>query len=291
LTATAGIISAITGLLVAFHQIGVFTPKDQLPNVPSVPSPIDPSKVPPKFLTPGKKTVFYDDFSNSQIGPSWKILEPNPSKWTLQPQTNSLLIITEKGSIAETNKDLRNQFVLNIELPKRNFEVIVKASFQILGTSNRLSIGLFKDDDNFLELTYWGQEESDTTRKVFNQLDKDFYRIFRFVKEEMGQRHNFLTERNQQGKGSDSSPRKFLLKIEREGHQYTGFYAFTDDPRPAESLDNVRWIKLGTHTWIDFNGKLSLWAANANLNIYEQGPPPEVAAEFDFVLIRERQEG
>jgi hypothetical protein len=234
-----------------------------------------------------RTAYFFDDFSGDKLNPSWKVLDPNPSKWTLQSNKRSLLIITERGSISGSFRNLKNQFVLDRSMPKRNYEVIAKASFQIQGTLNRISIALFRDDENFLELSYWGEPVSDT---LFSggRVHDDFYRTVSFVKEEGGQRHSLTSTKDKAAKGPSDSPRPFLLKIERDGNQYTGYYAPFSPARPPQNIDDVSWVKIGTHALINFDGKLSLWANNGNADIYQKGPPPEVAAEFDFVLVRER---
>jgi len=72
------------------------------------------------------------------------------------------------------------------------------------------------------------------------------------------------------------------------GHAVYVYFARFPTDRPPENIDQVRWYKLGTHASIDFDGNLSLWARNGNSNVHGQGGPREVAAEFDFVLIREK---
>jgi len=299
LTAAAGIITAVTGLIVALSQTGFFGSTDQPPSPKlakppaTAPSAVKP-RIPPAAETTSsllggaaKTAYFVDDFSGDKLKPHWKILDPNPGKWTLQPGKNSLLIITEKGSIAGSNRNLKNQFVLDLGMPKGNYEIIVKASMQIQGTGNTISIGLFRDDDNFLELSYWGRPSSNIGFPD-GVVDVDFYRTRMFVKEERGKRFAFMKETTPPSKGPSISPQTFLLKIERDGNQYTGSFAFLNPARPPQPIDDVSWIKVGTHAWIDFDSKFSLWARNIPGNIVGKGPPPEVAAEFDFILIRER---
>jgi hypothetical protein len=234
-----------------------------------------------------RTAYFFDDFSGDKLKSDWKVLDPNPSKWTLQSNKSSLLIITEEGSISGSFRNLKNQFVLDRSMPKGNYEVIAKALFQIQGTLNSMSIALFRDDENFLELSYWGKPANDALFSR-DQVDDDFYRTVSFVKEEGGQRKPLTVMKDKAAKGPSDSPQPLLLKIERDGHQYTGYYAPFSPARPPQNIDDVSWLKIGTHALIDFDGKLSLWANNGNAKIYRKGPPPEVAAEFDFILIRER---
>lgn len=287
LTATAGIITALTGLIVALNQSGLFAKKEEAhteltrkvkPETGSRP------KTTSSLIPDAAKALFFDDFSGEQLNPRWKILNHNPSKTSVQPKNGKLLIVTERGSIAGTATNLKNQYVLDLSLPTGNYEIIAKASLQIQSTHNSISLGLFKDDDNFLELTYWGRPSTDI--EFSEGVDNEFYRVVSFVKEELGRRTAFSTGNSKDARGPRKESWHFLFKIERSGNEYIGYFASFSTERPPENIDQVRWHKLGTHVWIDFDGKLSLWATNRNSNIHGKGRPREVAAEFDFVLLR-----
>jgi hypothetical protein len=289
LTATAGIITAVTGLIVALNQSRLFGTKEEAhteltgnvkPQLGSTP------KTTSSMIPDAAKALFFDDFSGGQLDPRWKILNHNPSKTTLQPKKGTLLIVTERGSIRGTAANLKNQYVLSLSLPKGNYEVIAKASLQIQSTYNSISLGLFKDDDNFLEIIYWGRPSTDI--QFPDGVDNDFYRTVSFTKEERGQGRGFSTPKSADVHGPSQAPWHFLFKLERNGNEYTGYFAHFSTARPPENIEQVRWRKLGTHVWIDFDGKLSLWARNGNSKIHGNGLPREVAAEFDFVLIREK---
>jgi beta-xylosidase-like protein len=217
---------------------------------------------------------FADDFGGGKLGPKWKVIEEDKKKWSLQSNPRSLLVITQKGSIWGSAKDLKNQFILNVDLPKRNFEVIAKASFQIQNQHNSLSIAVYKDDDNFLEIGYWGQPWGYNVRRVPH-----------FTKEEGSQRNDLFADAR--GYGGSNSPENFYLKIERDSNQYSGYYSFVETKAP-DSIDDIRWTKIGTQAWINFDGKLAFWADNNNAEVPFGITSPEVAAEFDFVLIREK---
>jgi len=289
LTATAGIITAVTGLIVALNQSGLFAKKDEahteLTGI-AKPQPGSTPKTTSSMIPDAAKALFFDDFSGSRLDPRWKILNHNPSKTTLQPEKGTLLIVAERGSIRQRATNLKNQYVLNITLPKGKYEVIAKASLQIQSTYNSISLGLFKDDDNFLEIIYWGRPSTDI--QFPDGADSDFYRTVSFTKEELGQRSGFSTLKSADMHGSSKAPWHFLFKLERNGNEYTGYFAPFSTERPPETIDQVRWRKLGTHAWIDFDGKVSLWARNGNSKIHGKGRPREVAAEFDFVLVREK---
>ena len=218
------------------------------------------------FIKEGKGNNFVG-FGGNALDAKWKILEEDRKHWTLQ-SNKSLLIITQKGSIWGASKNLKNQFIWDRGLPKRDFEVIVKASIQIQGQGNSLSVALFRDDDNFLEIGYWGQPWGGNIRRVPY-----------FTKEQESQDFSIFPDRSVYGVAS--SPEVVYLKIEREGNQFNGYYAFVENKAP-DSIDDIRWTKIGTQAWINFDGRLSLYACNG------ESDAPEVAVQFDFVLIREK---
>ena len=215
---------------------------------------------------------FIDDFTSPRLGSEWQIIERDDRMWAIQPDESSLLIVTQKGSIWGEAANLKNQFVLDVDLPREDFEVIVKGSIQIQNQQNLMSVALFQDDNNFLEIGYWG--DPSVGYGVFPTLI--------FAKETDAQR-NVIVDRR--ASGPTESPETVFLRIERIGNQYSGYYSFVD-ARPPAMLDDIRWTKIGTHAWINFEGRLSLWADNSNTGLYGGGDPPEVAVEFDFVAIR-----
>ena len=288
LTAAAGTITAVTGLIVALNQSGLFGEKEEAPkeSTPKAKPPAPAPQAASSAIPGAANAPFFEDFSGNQLDPRWKIINHNPGKTALQPAKGTLLIVTEKGSIAGAATNLRNQYVLDWALPKGNSEVIAKASFQIQSTLNSLSLGLFKDDDNFLELFYWGRPSTDA--RFSDGVDSDFYRTVSFVKEERGRRAGFSSEKRADSRGPRKEPWHFLLKIERNGNEYTGYFARFPTDRPPHSIDQLRWNKLGTHVWVDFDGKLSVWAKNGNSSIHGKGRPRETAAEFDYIMFREK---
>ena len=205
---------------------------------------------------------FSDGFSGSQLGPDWKLMNADAQRWTMQPKKKSLLIITQTGTLSDS-KNLKNWLILNRDLPADDFEVIVEASIQIQGAGNQVTIALYGDDQNYLWMVFQG-DNSWIRRTPY--LGKCF------------QGKNTYFAGGSKGDGQAQQPERIFLKIEREENQYSGFYAYADQPT---SVDQIKWIKMGTLPWINFHGKLVLYAANY------QGAP-EVAAEFYSVLIRKK---
>jgi hypothetical protein len=194
------------------------------------------------------------------------VLEPDPKRWTLQSNPSSLLIVTQKGSIWGASKNLKNQFVLDVALPETNYDLIAKVAFYIQAQNNSCSLALLQDDDNFLELGYWGQPWGFNIR-----------RIPHFTKEDDGQRKVLFASEPREY-GAAASPEVLFFKLERAGSNYTGYYSFVENS-PPENIADIRWTKIGGQVWINANPKLSLYADNGS------GDAAEVGAQFEFVAI------
>ena len=141
---------------------------------------------------------------------------------------------------------------------------------------------MFQDDDNFIEIGYWGREY-----KYNLNMSVTISRQPHFTKEFQGKRNILLGSKR--GFGAVGSPETIFLKIERIGNQYNGYYSFVESAIP-KNIDDIRWTNLGSQTWINLRSKLSFWADNSNDRISTNGgwrDSAEVAAEFAFILIRE----
>lgn len=215
---------------------------------------------------PAAGAAFSEGFAGSKLPADWKLMNPDEQRWTLQPNKKSLLIITQNGLLTDS-KNLKNYLLLNRELPADDFELIVEESLQIQGAGNYAGIALFSDDQNYYWLDFQGDPWGGNIART-----PYFCKIFQ------GKATNFEGERKF---GHAEHPEHIFLKIEREGNQFSGSYAFADKPM---GVDEVPWVKLGTLPWINFHGKLMLAAAN-----FQDGP--EVSAEFYSVLIRKKQAG
>lgn len=273
LTAIAAIITAVTGLILALHQIGVFIGKEGQVDRSHSPQEMGDSQRSPKQLSTG---YFFDDFSAPTLGGEWMVLQGDNKKWWLEADNQKLVIKTQKGSLSESDKNLRNQFILNHKLPDADYEVIVKGVIQILSQHNSMSIALFQDDDNFLELGYSGE---------VGPINRSYImRVPHFVMEIEGQPNSILGKKPRWHPAD--APETIYLKIERIGNQYSGYYSFVESDTPV-NIENVRWTKIGTQAGIFHNAKLSIWAENGNKNVITGGLPKEVEVRFDFVMIRE----
>jgi tetratricopeptide (TPR) repeat protein len=214
---------------------------------------------------PFRAGVYSYSFSDSYLAPEWKMVNPDAQRWTLQPKNKSILIITQSGSLSDS-KNLKNWLILRRDLPTDDFEVIVAASIRIQNVGNELGVALFSNDQNYIYVKYSGESGLDIKRT------SHFGRVFQ------GQGGNSVFD----GKftfGSVQQVEPIFLKIDRGGNEYSGSYAYAD--KLGQSVDDVKWVSMGTLPWINFEGKLVLFAANF------QGAP-EVAAEFYSIQIRQK---
>src|SRR5690606_36340387 len=99
---------------------------------------------------------FFDDFDQPELNPDWQILHPDPNRWALQSAESSLLIVTQKGHMGGKENSLRNQFILSHNMPDTNFVMETRISLPIQHQKNGVSMGLWQDADNFLQIGYFG---------------------------------------------------------------------------------------------------------------------------------------
>ena len=219
---------------------------------------------------------FYEDFSSAKLSSDWKILSENKEKWGIDEDKNRLVILTEPGSISQGDKNLKNQFILQKALPKGDFEIIVGTSFQIKNQNNYINIALFEDDDNFLGFGYWGKPHG-----------YNVWKYSYFSKEQNGEAQ-VLTGPDR-GAYADPGPQNIYFKLTRSGGDFVVHIAFADHEATRENLPDVRWEKkLMRHTWLNFEGKLSLWASNTNQGVYSTDTSivPESAAAYNFIWVK-----
>jgi len=231
---------------------------------PALPDEKPKKESPPAAKPPAAGVLFSEGFAGSKLAADWKLMNADEQRWTLQPNKKSLLIITQNGLLTDS-KNLKNYLLLNRELPADDFELIVEESLQIQGVGNYAGTALFSDDKNYFWLDLQGDPWGDNIART-----PYFSKIFQ------GKATNFGGERRF---GRASQLEHIFLKVEREGNQYSGYYAYTDKPT---GIEEIAWVKLGTLPWINFHGKLMLAAAN-----FQDGP--EVSAEYYSVLIRKKQ--
>ena len=202
-----------------------------------------------------------DRFDGRTLPGHWTVMNPDPRRWTMQPEKKSLLIVAQTGVLSDS-KNLKNWLVLNKDLPSGDFEATVEASLQIQAVGNYALAGLFADDRNWFALIFsgdpWG---GNIVRRVhFGHMSEGTLNEFQ------DDPHRFDVARQ---------PERIFLKFERSGNQYSGSCAFANEAKDGE----LQWFKIGTLPGINFTGKLVLAAANSQ-------DAPQIAAEFYSVLIR-----
>ena len=217
--------------------------------------------------SPADGGAFRDDFEGSKLNPAWKILKEDKNRWTLEG--GKLVLVTQKGSIAEKQDDLRNQFILDRPLPD-NYTVNVKLAVTLRSHNNWAGFQIYLDKDNYLNLGYWAKPWGNNIwRQAFfsKEVEGQVNRL------EFGPRHiggeggtpqlDFIGGRN--------NPEAVWLRLEKRGSTFTASF----------SMDGAKWHKIGDHTMLRMgSARLSLAAANA------QADAAEVSAEFDFVEVQ-----
>jgi hypothetical protein len=136
-------------------------------------------------------------------------------------------------------------------LPAHDFEVKVEASFQPLG-NDRLGIALFSDDQNYFELAFHASRDDAGSMEI----------VPSFERRDHGQSSPPNPKVKAEEWNSAAAQRRHIwLKIERNGAQYSGSYAYA--PASGEKSDkSPSWIPVGTLAWIGFQGKLELFSCN-----------------------------
>ena len=214
---------------------------------------------------PGAGT-FRDEFEGTKLGPSWKILKEDKNRWAVEG--GKLLIITQKGGIWKKADNLKNQFVLERDLPA-DYVVTTKLATTLRSQNNWAALLIHLDKDHYLQLGYWGKPWGNNVyrRPFFAKEVAGEPNVLEFGPREVGgeagaPKIDFM--------GPRTSPETIWLRLEKRGSTFTG----------AFSMDGARWHKIGDHSMLRMGGaRLGLMASN------DQTDGAEVAAEFDFVEV------
>jgi hypothetical protein len=173
------------------------------------------------------------------------------------------------GTQVEVNVNLRNQFVLDRDLPA-DYAVTTRLAIPLRAQGNWAGVLVYLDANKYLMLGYWARPHGN------NLVRRPF-----FLKEIAGESNqleygSYTLERPGQPKvefiGAKKDAETIWLRLEKRGNAFTGSF----------SVDGQGWVKIGDHTVLRMGGaRLSLAAANG-----QAAGAAEVAAEFDFIEVQ-----
>ncbi|WP_416307720.1 hypothetical protein [Neptunicella sp. SCSIO 80796] len=231
------------------------------------------NQLPRAALRKNGEVFFFDDFDQPELNPDWQILQPDPNRWALQSAESSLLIVTQKGHMAGKENSLRNQFILSHNVPDENFVMETRVSLPIQHQKNGVSMGLWQDADNFLQIGYFGFPHG------YNVARQPY-----FNKELEGQANQQKVDIDRIG--GVKKAESIYLRIERTGNKYIGSFALPNDSDQPEQP--LKWRTIATHAVPKFSGRPAIWADNQDGKVYSLNTSisPEVPAEFDYLSIR-----
>ncbi|MBI1874547.1 MAG: hypothetical protein HYS05_11795 [Acidobacteria bacterium] len=217
--------------------------------------------------------TFREEFDGASLGSVWKILKEDKKRWFLD--AGKLVIVTQRGSIAQKQDTLRNQIILDRVLPA-DYTMTTKLAIPLRSQGNWAGIMDYVDRDNYLRVAYWAKPHGmNLWRKaVFNKEIASEANTLEFGPRRLGREKDpssidFV--------GGRRDPETIWLRLEKRGRTFTGSF----------SMDGAQWHKIGDHLVPPVGeGKLSLAAANSEQSIDAYGQKQaEVAAQFDFVEV------
>lgn len=186
-----------------------------------------------------KDFFFRDDFTGTTLKPEWDILNEDPDRWTLYAGDYFLVVITR------ADERVKNELRFKKDLPN-NFEATVKFISPFPGSEwDFVRLALIEDRKNALELLFSAYQPNIEFKKYLRGEKSDF---------------DMVVERREE--------KPYFLKIVKSGIEYSGYY----------SLDGRTWTKIGTHIFLNLNGKVHIGA---------WGSGPERGVKFDYFQIKE----
>jgi hypothetical protein len=185
------------------------------------------------------------------LNPKWKIISPDKNRWTLADNEYFLIITAKKGT---------NVLQFNGELPT-DYEVIVKVHTPPQYNGQVVRLLLLKDDGNDVHIGYYALLQG---RSEYRDSEVYFAKTLRGESSPIYKKVDRL-----------SQDARLYLKLIKRGIDYTGAY----------STDGLTWFHIGTHVFLDLDGKPAIEAYNSPVHIYSE-KPPESGIRFDYVEIR-----
>jgi len=198
------------------------------------------------------KVLAFDSF-DGKLSLDWKILNPDPSHYSLSKKPGMLTITTQEGGFARSSANYKNLFVINCPAgANAAFQITTRvSSFMPEASWNQAGLIFYNDDDNYLK---WDYEISTGAPAVFT-----------VGRETAG---DFVS-------GSYEAPpgvRDIWLKVLKRGNRYT----------VATSSDGRLFFPRGTFMWSDGSvSRVGLFAKNG-----PRSQAPELDASFGFFEMR-----
>ena len=205
-------------------------------------------------LKKNESVVAFDDF-DGKLNLDWKILNADPSHYSLTKKPGTLTITTQKGGFRLSNVSYKNLFLIENPLANgKNFQLTTcLVSFKPSEDYQQAGLVCFNDPDNYIK---WVDESRQTSDR----------RDFVLIRETQGSvaPHVFV----------NGIPRaeRLWLRITKRGDRYE--YSSSADGESYRSHGELPWGD-GSPKW------LGLVAENGS-----NSSAPEIDASFDFFEVR-----
>jgi hypothetical protein len=211
---------------------------------------------------------FRDDFDRPTIAGRWTVIQPDAKRWTLEG--GRLVIVTQPAELTKKPEILRNQFVLDRDLPG-DYTVDSKVTITLSSQGNAAGVMIRQTSGDYVMLGYRGKEWGGNVWReaFFEKMTGGEANLIGYPKREIsagGTPIDFI--------GRRADPETVWLRLEKKGRTFTGSF----------SMDGTTWMKIGDHTVLGTGGsRLALTAFNGPHAYLEK--PIEVSAEFDYVEV------
>jgi len=156
---------------------------------------------------------------------------PDPDHLQLDPAAGALVITTQPGDIYQTANNCRN--LLTVPAPEGDFEVVLAVRrFEPSAPTHHLSLGIFRNDDQLVRLTYWWRGPDRAVN--LDREDDAFQTAVRTGPVDFGSR-------------------PFRLRLQRQGSRIAAAWS---------GADGV-WTEWGTVEWDGQVRRVGFYAANS----------------------------
>jgi hypothetical protein len=185
--------------------------------------------------------VFRDDFTGKSLNPKWRLITPDKDRWTLIDGEYFMAVTTKPGS---------NGMQFTGDLPQ-DYEVTIKVETPPQYPGQGVYLDLARGAENNVSVGYY----------VYPYAGSAASKIF-FNKTLKGKESQIEKVDN------SIKDKPLYLKLRKHGVEYTGAY----------STNGSTWINVGTHVFLNLEGKLVFGG-------YNWQNAPESGIRFDYVEI------